>query len=65
MEEIFILIFIFILCCILWSLPLYLCTNLVLWAFNISYHLTLFQAFTLCLFANLIHKLLFKSKEGK
>lgn len=43
------------------SLPLYLCVNLVLWLFHIPFHLTLFQAFGVCLLSAVI-KSLFSTK---
>ena len=38
------LIFIFIVYVIIRALPLYLCVNLVLWLFDLSFRLTIFQA---------------------
>ena len=45
---------------LLWSLPLYLCVNLVLWLFNVEFHLTLLQAFGMCLLASVIKGLFSK-----
>ena len=50
---------------ILWSLPLYLCLNLVLWLFHISYHVTILQAFGLGLLMSVIHETLFGNKGVK
>lgn len=65
MGKVLILIMILIFFGALWSLPLYVCVNLVLWAFHLQFHITLWQSFTLCLLANIIHTLLFKDKEDK
>jgi len=64
MREILFTILFLIICGILWSLPLYFCVNFVLWLFHFTYHLTLLQAFGLCLLTTVIHKLLFKNKGG-
>lgn len=48
----------------LWSLPLYLCVNLVLWLFGSTIRITLLQAFGLCLLTVVI-KGLFSNKEDK
>lgn len=52
-------LFIIVLFGILWSLPLYLIVNFVCWVFHLSFHLTLLQAFALCLLASVIRYLLF------
>ena len=63
MEKIFILILVLIVCGILWALPLYLVVNFVCWVFHIAFHLSLLQAFALCLLANVIKKLLFEKED--
>lgn len=63
MSKIIILIVVLLFICAIWSLPLYLCTNLVLWLFHIPFHLTLFQSFGLCLLTTVIKKLLFKKEN--
>lgn len=62
MGKIFVLLLIFIIAVVLWSLPLYLCVNLVLWLFNVDFHLTLIQSFGICLLTNVLKSLLFKGK---
>lgn len=64
MGKLIVLILITIVFGILWALPLYLCGNLVLWCFNIPFHLTLLQAFAVTLLGSVIHSILFKNKEG-
>ena len=64
MGKILVLIVIFIFFSVLWSLPLYICVNFILWVFGISFHLTLLQAFAICLLAYVIKRLLFGSKRG-
>jgi hypothetical protein len=54
------LILVIIIMGIIWSLPLYLVTNLVLWLFHIPFHLTLMQAFGICLLASVIKGLFSK-----
>lgn len=63
MEKIFILILVLIVCGILWALPLYLVVNFVCWVFHTTFHLSLLQAFALCLLANVIKKLLFEKED--
>lgn len=58
MGKILILFLILIIIGAVWSLPLYLCVNFVLWLFNISFHLTWLQAFGVCLLASTIKGLL-------
>lgn len=65
MGKILVLILIFALVTILWALPLYICVNFVLWVFNIAFHLTLLQAFAICLLLTVIRELLFKKKGEK
>lgn len=64
MEGLLVLIVIVIVLGIIFSLPLYLCTNLVLWLFHIPFHITLLQAFGVSLLLNVISGLFFGSKEG-
>ena len=47
----------------IWSLPLYIGVNLVLWLFHISFHLTWFQAFSICFLASIIKNLLFSKGD--
>lgn len=65
MGKVLILILILIVICIVWSLPLYLVVNFVLWLFHSAWRITLLQSFGLCLLATVIKTLLFKNKEGK
>lgn len=58
MGKILILFLILIIIGAVWSLPLYLCVNFVLWLFNISFHLTWLQAFGICLLVSVIKGLL-------
>lgn len=63
MEKILILLLILIVMGAIWSLPLYIVVNFVLWLFQIPFHLTWLQAFGVCLLASVIKKLFF-SKGG-
>lgn len=58
MGKILVLLLILIIMGAIWSLPLYLCVNLVLWLFHIPFHLTWLQAFGICLLASTIKGLL-------
>ena len=58
MGKILMLLLILIIMGAIWSLPLYLCVNLVLWLFHIPFHLTWLQAFGICLLASTIKGLL-------
>lgn len=60
MGKILMLIVVFLLAVVLYSLPLYLCVNLVCWLFDLTFRITLFQSFGLSLLAKVIHNLLFK-----
>lgn len=62
MEKILVLLLIFIFVGALWSLPLYLCTNFVLWLFHIPFHLSWIQSFGICLLISVLKGLL---SEGK
>ena len=62
MGKIFVLLLIFVIMGVIWALPLYLCVNLVLWLFHVSYHLTLLQAFAICLLASAVKNLLSKGE---
>lgn len=64
MGKLFVIIFIFVICAIIWSLPLYITTNFVCWVFHLSFHITLLQSFAICLIITVIHDLLF-GKESK
>ena len=63
MGKILILLLILIVMGAIWSLPLYLVVNFVLWLFQIPFHLTWLQAFGVCLLATMIRKLLFKKES--
>lgn len=58
MGKLLVLFLILIIMGAIWSLPLYACTNLVLWLFNIEFHLSWLQAFGVCLLASVIKSLL-------
>jgi len=58
MKEFFMLIVVIIVMCVLWSLPVYIATNLVAWVFHLSYHMTILQAFTVSFLLTLLHTLL-------
>lgn len=60
MGKILILFMILIIVGAVWSLPLYLVVNLVLWLFHIQFHLTWLQAFGVCMLASVIKSLLSK-----
>lgn len=64
MGKLLVLLLILIIMGAIWSLPLYLCVNLVLWLFRISFHLTWLQAFGICLLASVIKDLLSTKKGG-
>lgn len=63
MGKILILLLILIVIEAIWSLPLYIVVNFVLWLFQIPFHLTWLQAFGVCLLATMIRKLLFKKES--
>ncbi len=63
MGKILILLLILIVMGAIWSLPLYIVVNFVLWLFQIPFHLTWLQAFGVCLLATMIRKLLFKKES--
>ena len=63
MGKVLVLLLILIVIGAIWSLPLYVVTNFVLWLFQIPFHLTWLQAFGICLLASVIKKLFF-SKGG-
>lgn len=63
MGKILVLLLILIIMGAVWSLPLYLVVNFVLWLFQIPFHLTWLQAFSVCLLASVIKNLLFKKGE--
>ena len=63
MGKFLILLLILIIIGALWSLPLYVVANFVLWLFQIPFHLTWLQAFGVCLLATMIRKLLFKKES--
>lgn len=65
MENLLILIIIIVGCGILWALPLYIAVNVVLWLFHISFHMTLLQAFGICILLSVIRYFLFGEKEDK
>lgn len=63
MGKILVLLLILIIMGAIWSLPLYLCVNLVLWLFHIPFHLTWLQAFGVCLLASTIKGLLGRKED--
>lgn len=63
MSKVLVLILLLLLAIVLWSLPLYLCINLVLWLFGSTIRITLLQSFGLCLLATVIKKVLFKGDD--
>ena len=63
MGKILILLLILIVLGAIWSLPLYLVVNFVLWLFQIPFHLTWLQSFGICLLASVMKKLLFSKGE--
>lgn len=63
MGKVLVLLLILIVIGAIWSLPLYVVTNFVLWLFHIPFHLTWLQAFGICLLTSVIKKLFF-SKGG-
>jgi hypothetical protein len=60
MRKLLVLLMILIIMGAVWSLPLYLVVNLVLWLFHIPFHLTWLQAFGVCMLASIIKGLLSK-----
>ena len=60
MRKLLVLFMILIIMGAVWSLPLYLVVNLVLWLFHIPFHLTWLQAFGVCMLASIIKGLLSK-----
>lgn len=63
MGKMLMLLLILIIIGAIWSLPLYLCANLVLWLFHIPFHLTWLQAFGVCLLASTIKGLLGRKED--
>ena len=63
MGKILVLLLILVVVGAIWSLPLYLCVNLVLWLFHIPFHLTWLQAFGVCLLASTIKGLLGRKED--
>lgn len=63
MGKILLVILMFVIMCIIWTLPVYIATNLLLWLFEISYHMTLPQAFAVSLLLSIIGNML-NNKEG-
>lgn len=63
MRKFLALIIIFLLFVIIWSLPLYLCVNLVCWLFGSAFRITLFQSFGICLLAKVIHNMFCKKGD--
>lgn len=60
MRKFIMLIFLIIILCVVWALPLYLAVNFVCWVFHIGFRLSLLQAVAVSLLATIIHKLFFK-----
>lgn len=63
MGSVLLVIMVLICLGVLWSFPLYLCTNLVLALFDVAYRITIPQAFAVCLLANVLSSLLFNKGE--
>ena len=61
MGKILVILLILIFIGAIWSLPLYIVINLVLWLFQIPFHLTWLQAFGICLLMNVIKILFFNT----
>lgn len=49
---------------LLWSLPFYLVTNLVLWLFGASFRISIIQSYAVCVLLNIVGTLLFRNDEG-
>lgn len=64
MGKVVVLIMIFLLFVIAWSLPLYVCVNLFCWLFHLSFRITLIQAYGVSLLIQTIYHTFFK-KESK
>lgn len=64
MGKILVLIFLFLLFVIAWSLPLYICANFVFWLFGLTARITLFQSFGISLLIQVIHNMLFKKGDN-
>lgn len=64
MGKILVLLLIFLIVGALWSLPLYLCVNFVLWLFQIPFHLTWLQSFGVCLLISVIKGLFSRGKSN-
>jgi hypothetical protein len=62
MKFILLLIILFIYG-VLWSLPIWICGNLIMWAFHLSYHITLIQACVIGIALGTIYSMF--HKEGK
>ncbi len=65
MGKVIVLFLILMACAILWCLPLWFVVNFVCWVFHLAFHLTILQAFALCLLASAIRTLIFGRKESK
>ena len=48
MEKLILIIFVVLIICVVWALPLYLVVNFICWVFNIPFHLSLLQALAVC-----------------
>ena len=62
MGKILLLLLVLLIMGLVWSLPLYLVVNLVLWLFHVPFHLTWLQALGVCLLASVIKGLLSKGE---
>ena len=62
--KVILLIVAFITYAVIWSLPLYICANFVLWLFHIEFHLTILQSFGLGILINVIYLMIFKPRKG-
>lgn len=63
MSILFLIILTSLIVGIIWCLPVYLVINLVCWLFSIPFHLSIPQAFGICLLAYIIRRLLFGKKD--
>ena len=63
MRMVLLICLFLILCGVIFSLPVYIAGNLILWVFKVSFHLTLLHSFAICLMTATIYNLFFK--KGK
>ena len=53
------------LCGFIWALPVWFVINFFCFAFNIAFHLTVFQAFAICLIIEIIRNFIFKKEDNE